>query len=213
MKLANGEWLVIDRLVPQLHCYCQGQSFAIDMVVLEMQPYDAILGCDWLQAHSPMECDWRNRTLKFSEKGKTVTLQGLQDPPLQISSISATKVYNSTKGNDIWAFVLVDHISDPSPIKQHDTSQTPEAIQHILTAYKDVFNDPQTLPPQRAHDHAIPLIPGSIPINSKPYHYSPLHKTEIENHVQQLLQAGLIAHSHSPFASPVLLVKKKDGSW
>ena len=66
VKLANGEWLVIDRLVPQLHCYCQGQSFAIDMVVLEMQPYDAILGCDWLQAHSPMECDRRNHTLKFS---------------------------------------------------------------------------------------------------------------------------------------------------
>jgi len=62
VKLANGEGLQTDRMVPQLQCYCQGQSFTTDMVVLEMQPYDAILGCDWLQAHSPMECDWKNRT-------------------------------------------------------------------------------------------------------------------------------------------------------
>jgi hypothetical protein len=48
---------------------------------------------------------------------------------------------------------------------------------------------------------------------SKPYHYSPHHKTEIEQQVQELLQSGFITHSKSPFASPVLLVKKKDGTW
>lgn len=31
--------------------------------------------------------------------------------------------------------------------------------------------------------------------------------------MKQLLDHGLITHSHSPFASLVLLVKKKDGSW
>jgi hypothetical protein len=31
--------------------------------------------------------------------------------------------------------------------------------------------------------------------------------------VQELLQAGLITHSYSPFASLVLLIKKKNGSW
>jgi hypothetical protein len=88
------------------------------------------------------------------------------------------------------------------------SKQHPE-ISELLHTFKDVFNDPQTLPPARAYDHAIPLLPNAIPVNSRPYHYSPEHKTEIEHQVKQLLQAGLITQSHSPFASPVLLVKKR----
>ena len=117
------------------------------MVVLEMQPYDAILGCDWLQAHSPMECDWKNKTLKFYEQGRTIKLQGLLPPPPQLSSISATKVYNSTKGNAIWDFVLLDHVLEHSPTIALETNHLPEDIQHVLAVYKDVFTDPQLLPP------------------------------------------------------------------
>jgi hypothetical protein len=57
------------------------------------------------------------------------------------------------------------------------------------------------------------LVPGAMPINARPYHYSPQLKTEIEEQVKELLQAGLITHSHSPFSSLVLLVKNKDGTW
>ena len=88
-----------------------------------------------------------------------------------------------------------------------------EDVQLLLHQYADVFKDPQTLTPPRSYDHAIPLMLDVVPINSRPYHYSPQHKTEIENQVKQLLDHGLITHNHSPFASPVLLVKKKDGSW
>jgi hypothetical protein len=128
---------------------------------------------------------------------------------LQLSTISATKVYNSTKGNDVWAFVLVDYVLDNLHLQPSEAPDSPTKIADILTLYKDVFSDPKTLPPQRAYDHAIPLIPGSIPINSKPYHYSSHHKTEIERQVQELLQAGLIAHSHSPFASQSCWSKRK----
>jgi hypothetical protein len=46
VKLANGQWLVTDKMVKNLECYCRGKHFATDMVVLDMHPYDAILGYD-----------------------------------------------------------------------------------------------------------------------------------------------------------------------
>ena len=31
--------------------------------------------------------------------------------------------------------------------------------------------------------------------------------------IQQMLEEGIIQPSHSPFSSPILFLKKKDGSW
>lgn len=50
-------------------------------------------------------------------------------------------------------------------------------------------------------------------MNLKPYRYSPGQKDEIERQVKQMLHQGIIKPSTSPFASPVLLVRKKDGTW
>jgi hypothetical protein len=66
----------------------------------------------------------------------------------------------------------------------------PPPIQQVLHHYKSVFQDPQTLPPPRSYDHAIPLVPNVVPVNARPYHYSPQHKSEIEDQVKKLLEAG-----------------------
>lgn len=81
-----------------------------------------------------------------------------------------------------------------------------------MAEFQDLFAAPKSLPPSRVFDHHIPLLPGSVPVNSRPYRYAPLHKDEIERQVLALMKAGLIVPSASPFASPVLLVQKKDGS-
>lgn len=74
------------------------------------------------------------------------------------------------------------------------------------SSLEDVFAEPKGLPPNKPFDHTIPNV---IPVNYRPYRYSPLHKDEIERQVKELLVAGLITSSTSPYASPVLLVQKK----
>jgi hypothetical protein len=75
-----------------------------------------------------------------------------------------------------------------------------------------VFDSKVTFPPPRSYEHTIPLIAGATPFFIRPYRYAPVLKNEIETQVQEMLEAGLIQHSSSPFSSPILL-KKKDKTY
>jgi len=81
-----------------------------------------------------------------------------------------------------------------------------------LENHYKVFETPKGLPPIRDHDHAIHLIPGSVPPNIRPYRYPHVQKREIERMIAEMLEAGIIQLSQISFSSPVVLVHMKDGS-
>ena len=51
------------------------------------------------------------------------------------------------------------------------------------------------------------------PVRQRPYRVSPEIKAEIDKQVNTMLQNGIIRESTSPFASPVVMVKKKNGDY
>jgi hypothetical protein len=117
--------------------------------------------------------------------------------------ISVLQVQKCIKGNDVWAFVLLESAAANKEGSQHSD------IQLLVEEFSDIFATPTQLPPVRVYDHHISLVPRAVPVNSKPYRYSPFNKNEIEKHVAALLEAGFITPSVSPFDSPVLVVKKR----
>ncbi|KAJ8898712.1 hypothetical protein K2173_004846 [Erythroxylum novogranatense] len=97
-----------------------------------------------------------------------------------------------TLGPIIWDLGFLLQIIGSSPT----TTKIPKFV--ILT-------EPVGLPPQRCHDHKIPLK-NPEPISVRPYRYPHYQKTEIERIVSEMLTAGIIRPSQSPYSAPVLLV-------
>ena len=92
-------------------------------------------------------------------------------------------------------------------------AELPDAISKLLVQFEVVFSTPTSLPPARDCDHTIPLIPGARPFNIRPYRYPPSLKDEIEWQVADMIQLGIIGPSSSAFFSPMLLVRKKYGTF
>ena len=84
----------------------------------------------------------------------------------------------------------------------------------LLRLYRDVFPDklPDGLPPSRDVDHRIELTPGAVPPSRPTIRLSASELAELKKQLEELLRAGFISPSKSPFGAPILFVKKKDGS-
>jgi hypothetical protein len=86
-------------------------------------------------------------------------------------------------------------------------------LQAVLNEFAPIFAEPTGMPPPRSRDHRITLVLGSALVAVRPYLYPAAHKDELERQCATMLAQGIIRRSTSAFSSPVLLVRKADGSW
>lgn len=145
--------------------------------------------------------------MSFEQGGRSITLRTGTDD--QIRELGAKSIERLIKQGGRCFSIKIEPVKSNSII---DFGEHHNDIANLLNEFSAVMEEPQGLPPQRAFDHVIPLKEGSGPINVHPYRYANFQKIEIEQQVKEMLSKGLIRPSSSPFSSPVLLVKKKDGS-
>ena len=105
---------------------------------------------------------------------------------------------------------LPEHLINLIP--QNITKGEQYELAKTLLRYKDVFVGPDgVLGRTNVVKHEI-LTGDSRPIKHAPRRVGPHQQEIIQAEVDKMLSAGVIAPSDSPWASPVVLVRKKDGT-
>ena len=87
-------------------------------------------------------------------------------------------------------------------------------IPDYLHQFESVFskNSFDVLPDSKPWDHAVELIPGAKPSGCKVYPLAPSEQKELDTFLEENLSTGWICPYKSLMGSPVLFIKKKDGS-
>ena len=92
-----------------------------------------------------------------------------------------------------------------------DDNEMRTKILTMLTTHEDMWTTGR-LGEITAMEHRITLQPGTKHIRSMPYRQGPAIRTRAEAEIQRMGDAGVIEPATSEWASPIVLVTKKDGS-
>ncbi|XP_061369967.1 uncharacterized protein LOC133312735 [Gastrolobium bilobum] len=210
--LGNGDVMFSEKKCLKVPLLIQGHLFVCDLWLLELSDIDIILGMPWLERLGKVTHDYMRRSMEFCWEGNSISLQGLNDVSVT-ANMNVLVTSEWAMCNSLLAETDSTRLNTCSPELTALQTEVHPLLWSILLKFQRVFSVPSGLPPFRGLDHSILLEEGTKPINVRPYLYGHNQKTEIEKHVSELLAAGFIQHSNSPFSSPVLLVRKHDNSW
>lgn len=134
-----------------------------------------------------------------------VSIVSLPPGVVEVRSIAATPAGPRTADSGVEAQI---RNVDLSPLMDSEQEQ----VRSLLLKYSSVFS---------AHDgdlgcttlmsHDIPLL-DDVPVKQRYRRIPPSDYEAVKTHINQLLQTQIVRESCSPYSSPIVLVKKKDGS-
>ena len=163
----------------------------------------------------------------FPGKTAPATNVSSQKPQTQISLINASAMstalrHESCQEAGRFSIRDLDHAlrlqQASSSLSASGDAPTEEELRKVIPPeyhrWIQVFSpqEADALPPHRPYDHRIPLLPGTQPPFGPLYPMSHEELKALRSWLDDNLAKGFIRQSSSPAASPVLFVKKKDGS-
>ena len=213
--VGNGETLLCTHISRQTKLDVQGTIFVVDLHILPVHGPDVVLGMDWLESLGKVTADFAGKTLKFTRGDKTIVINGILPPPRRISLHSLASLTPSRLATDVFELLLLEpkSTSTAATAPEEFPVGLPPAVASVFDRFRAVFHLPEGLPPKRPFDHRVHLHPDAKPVNVRPYRYPYFQKNEIERQIKDMLEQGIIQRSCNPFSSPVLLIRKKDGTF
>ncbi|KAG1043320.1 hypothetical protein G6F43_011674 [Rhizopus delemar] len=93
----------------------------------------------------------------------------------------------------------------------NDIAKKLKKLIHKFKAIFDWNND--TIGCTQLLNHKIVIEENTQPISHRPYRLSPIESDYLQKELEKYCKLGVIAPSNSPWAAPVILVKKKNGEY
>ncbi|KAL4591556.1 hypothetical protein LXL04_004525 [Taraxacum kok-saghyz] len=150
---------------------------------------DIILGLAWLSTLGQVVADFAIPQLTFTVNNTTCVLT---DEPMS-TSISPSSLHSLLRTDTIASLhTLLYHHQTPSNPPTNHTPHPHADIEALLQHFTKLFDPPHGLPPTSPHDHHIPLLPNTPPVNIKPYRYPHYQKEIMTNLITDMLKDGVI---------------------
>ncbi|XP_060672434.1 uncharacterized protein LOC132803434 [Ziziphus jujuba] len=199
----SGEILCASQVLKSCIVSIDGRDLVANLIILDMQDFDVILGMDWLATyHASVKC-FEKEVVFQSEVEDEFKFVGVKLYPFPqvISALQARRCLRKGCGGFLASVV--------------DTSKENLTISdvQIVNEFDDVFLDEMLgIPPEREVEFKSDLAPDTRPISKAPYQMAPSELKELKEQLQDLLDKWFIRPSVSPWGAPVLFIKKKYGT-
>ncbi|XP_076946756.1 uncharacterized protein LOC143618415 [Bidens hawaiensis] len=193
----------------------EGKWFTNEVLLIPLENYDMILGVQWLSPLEYILWNFQKMTMKFKRDGVACELKGIENNKFLVCSGEkmGSILHKKAKSNSSQLFSI--QLTKPQvPFDSKIVPGKDDCIwQPLFIEFRDVFQAPTILPPERKFDHKIVLKEGTTPISQRSYRYPMVQKNVIDKTIRELLEAGIIRGRQSDLTAPVVLVKKKYGQW
>ncbi|GJT82002.1 reverse transcriptase [Tanacetum coccineum] len=166
----------------------------------------------WLSTLGDIKFNFKELKMEFVYKERKMALRGTPKSNMEwLSSKEHSKMVRQGNHAELSSMQLCVY---PKPaIQLWNTGGLREEMPHELTKvvekFEDVFVVLKELPPNRLHDHKIPLMNQAKPVNIRPYRHPPTQKDSIENMVQKLLDYKLNKNTvKDKFSIPIIVIEE-----
>ena len=175
----------VDQICQDCELEILGILLTMDLRVMDISDFDAILGRDGLTVHLVViDCDSRTITT-YTHDGIRVTFQGEKHDALP-----------QTMHDSRWTKQLMGWLAS---LTLQDEGRQDLSLPRVVCKYEDVFpNELSGLPPHRDVDFVIELHPGTLPISMTRHRMALVELQELKVKLQELMDKGFIRPSTSP---------------
>src|ERR1700677_1300272 len=206
----------------------------IELAVTQLKGHDLFLGYEWLETYNPT-INWRTRSLQFDNcprachVNRAQLLRALHDKDMQ----QKQTITEELEDKDLIIFIRskgsISAQLSMNELAKHELKTWQQIVPEAYHDYAVIFTKESfdALPERRPWDHAIDLIPGSLPrveelarqvpytqrwnFNGKVYPLTLKEQEELDKFLEENLTSGRIRPSKSPICSSFFFIAKKTG--